>query len=708
MLVVCLSLATQLIAIPTAPTALAAFDYPDNATARQHWTPQFGSAPVNVETQPDGSTCLLLTAEFTKPGERACWDWKVDAKLTADMRVGFEARFENRAVVGANMLFFGTPHGWYANHGWLSGEEWQQRAFRCDSFGTEDQPDGWEQVKTFRLSFWAAGPGRVVCRVRKLWTAPADPLESLLPNGSFEIVSGGIPYGWGSGHWGVGDLPWAVDMELWRKHWRLDPTVAKDGAQSLLLDNTAELPLLKAVSVWRTAPKQAKQVTLSAWLRAESADLPVTISCGQGRTSAMIGSAWQQVSVTTDVQGERLMASLAPQQPGKLWVDAVQLQPGPAASADYRPQFADTVLAQREAAVDWTPPQRTAAFAAGRRGSGPVTAARASIDEHGRFLLDGRPYLQHSLGLEFVSDPAILDFAAASGFKDVCLQIRAKVTTPELVALADRCAKVGLRLIPWLDGGMTREAFTAHINALKGHPAVLCWYVYDEPSGERFAEADARVALAKQLDPSRPAFVNYLASKLTEQTGDIYSTDVYPIPHSTPLGAIRAVATMREAAVQEHKPVWMWLQGTGYAYWMDREPTPKELSCMVYGSLIEGARGLYYFAQIPRSKALWDELRAVLAEVDELAPALGSLDPAPPVECATPGMLVGSYREQGAAYVVAVNTTAEPVEPRLMLAGAQGRLEVLFEGRQLEVDQGGWQDSFAAYERHVYRLPAGR
>ena len=34
------------------------------------------------------------------------------------------------------------------------------------------------------------------------------------------------------------------------------------------------------------------------------------------------------------------------------------------------------------------------------------------------------------------------------------------------------------------------------------------------------------------------------------------------------------------------KPVWMWLQGTGYAYWMDREPTPRELSCMVYGSLI--------------------------------------------------------------------------------------------------------------------------
>ena len=702
MLVVLLTLATQLNAAE--PTALPAFDDPDSATAQQHWKPQFGSAPVTVEKLPDGSTCLMLSAEFAKAGGRACWDWTVEGKLAADQRLGFEVRCDNQAAIGANMLYFGTPHGWYSKHSWIAGDEWTTRAFRCDSFGTEDKPDGWDQVRTFRLSLWSRTPGKVTCRLRNLWTAPADPLESLLPNGGFELVSGGIPYGWGSGHWGVGDLPWAADMDLWRKHWHVDPTVAKDGQQSLLLDNTAELPLLRAVSVWRIAPKKVGQVVASAWVKADRAELPVTLSCGKGHTSAEVGTEWQQLSAVTPANGDRLMVTVSPGAPGKVWIDSVQLQPGAQASPDYRPRFEDFALAKREAVVDWTPPHRTAEIAAGRSITGPVKPARISIDEHGRFLLDGQPYLQHSLGLEFVKDPAILDFAARSGFKDVCLQIRESVTTPELVALAERCTKDGLRLIPWLDGRMSREAFTEHINALKDSPSVLCWYVYDEPSGERFAEADARVHLAKQLDPSRPAFVNYLMSRLTDQTGDIYSTDVYPIPHSRPLTAIGAVETMHAAALREHKPVWMWLQGTGYAYWMDREPTPKELSCMVYGSLIAGARGLYYFAQIPRSKACWEEMRALLVEVDALAPPLGSLDPAPEVTCDAPGVMTGAYRHQGATYVLAVNTAAEPVEAKLSLPAASGRVEVMFEGRAVTAQQDGWQDTFAGYERHVYRL----
>ena len=90
--------------------------------------------------------------------------------------------------------------------------------------------------------------------------------------------------------------------------------------------------------------------------------------------------------------------------------------------------------------------------------------------------------------------------------------IRESVTTEELRGFFDRCGQVGLRVIPWMDRRIPRERFRAHIEALKQHPALLCWYVYDEPHGEGFAEADARLALAKELDPARPAFINYLSS----------------------------------------------------------------------------------------------------------------------------------------------------------------------------------------------------
>ena len=45
-----------------------------------------------------------------------------------------------------------------------------------------------------------------------------------------------------------------------------------------------------------------------------------------------------------------------------------------------------------------------------------------------RFLVDGKPYIQHSLGLEFISDLDILDFVAESGFRETCIQVRPSVS----------------------------------------------------------------------------------------------------------------------------------------------------------------------------------------------------------------------------------------------------------------------------------------
>ncbi len=161
---------------------------------------------------------------------------------------------------------------------------------------------------------------------------------------------------------------------------------------------------------------------------------------------------------------------------------------------------------------------------------------------------------------------------------------------------------------------------------------------------------------------------------------------------------------MKAPAHQENKPVWMWLQGTGYAYWMDREPSPRELSCMVYGSLIEGARGIYYFAQIPRTRQCFDEMRAMCVEVDALTGALGSLEQAPDVTCNEPNILTRAYRHEGSVWVPAVNTQPRECSVQLAVEGADGDLTVVFEGRSVHAGQGVWQDTFGPYERHVYRI----
>lgn len=691
-----------------AASDLDAFSYPDTAAAGKHWQPQFGSRPVRVETLDDGSACLALDAKFAKVKDRACWDWVSKLDLSQVSRISFDVRATNGGLGGNIGVYFGTPNGWYAKF-WWGGvpDAWTPRTFRLDTFGTEGKPDGWDKVTTFRFSIWSTGPGKTTYRLHNFRAHPKEPGENFLVNGSFEIPGVGVPYAWGSGHWGVGKLPWAADMALWRKHWRLDKTVARYGQTSLCIGNVAGLPLQKACSVWIKLPRSVKECTASAWLRSDQDALGVTLQCAGKSAKATVGRDWTQVVLKHVPWQERMTVVISPQAVGTLWVDAVQVQACPVPTVDFHAAFRDEGIAARERLVDWSPPKRTAAVAEGRAVTGPTKKAEVEIDEYGRFLLDGKPYVQHSLGLEYVSDLPILDFAAKSGFKDVCIQIRERIATVELKRIFDRCAKVGLRIIPWLDGRMSRERFTEHIEALREHPALLCWYVYDEPTGERFAEADARVKLAKKLDPSHPALVNYLSNHLENQTGDIFSTDVYPIPHSAPNAAINAVKRMNAAAAKDGKPVWMWLQGTGYAYWMDREPSPRELSCMAYGSLIAGARGIYYFAQIPRTRECFDEMRALCVETDALTPVLCSLDAAPTVRCDEQSVLCAAFALGAEVWVLAVSTEAESVKAKFELATDATTAGVVFEGRSIPVRGGHWEDVLGPYERRVYRLSPG-
>ena len=684
---------------------LGAFSYATDTEARAHWVSQGASPPVRVVTLDDGTACLAFDAAFKAEGDRVCWDWMMPLDLSEGGRVAFEVSALGSADANVFGIYFGTDTGWYAKT-WLqqAPERWARPLFPLSSFGQEESPAGWDKITKFRFSVWGVNPGEITYLVRNLHIIPKDPGENLLLNGSFEIPGKEIPYGWGSGHWGVGDMPWAADMDLWRGHWGLARWRHKDGRRSLRIENTPDLPLLKARSLWIALPEEGDYV-LSAWLKSDQDELPVIMRFAGGERLAEVGKKWQQVVLGGPMPNRnRPMAEIAPQAPGKLWIDAVQLQALADPTEEFHAHFEDEAIAARQEDIDWSPPRRTPDVAQGRRTVGPITGAKASIDEHGRFLLDGKPYIQHSFGLEFVDDLSILNAVADAGFKDICIQIHPHVTTDELRTYFDRCAEAGLRVIPWLDGRIERERYADHIRALRDHAAFLCWYVYDEPSGERFEEANARLNLARELDPSRPALINYLANKLTGHMGDIFSTDVYPIPHGTPMAAVSAVRTMAAEAKTLKRPVWMWLQSTGYAYGIAREPTPRELSCMVYGSLIEGARGIYYFAQMPRSEGCLDEMRALCVEVDALEPVLYSLEPAPEVSCDADSVLLQAYALDGTVTVLAVNTQNESKAVRFQLPAGDGRVRVQFEERSRKMKEGAWNDEFGPYERHVYQV----
>jgi hypothetical protein len=698
----------------------------------QYWQPQSGSQPVRMEKLPDGSACLAFDVKFSKEGETAVWDWisPDPLDLSSMGHIQFDVSSTNGDLAGHVTLIFaedgdGAPlysfqfNGIYSTFFNGVTEEWSTRIvspFAPLSVQKKLGMPDWGKIRRVSLHVVGSGAGKGTFRLRKVSFLPKDPSENLLKNGSFEISGNGLPYAWGGGHWGVFELPWFTNMDRWRRNWCLDTTTAKDGKTSLLLENEPGLPLLKVVSTWLIQQWQKEinpsHYVFSVWMKSDQDKLPVSFGPDvtlkvplAPETTFQVGRQWEQFQLKV-ATGPGMRITIAPKAPGKLWIDAAQLQNLGKATAEFHPHAEDEFVAAREKAVDWSFPRRISQIAEGRSITGPVKKATVAVDSHRRFLVNGQPYLPFALGFSNLAEHnlELLNFAARSGFKNVVIQVW-PYTSKAQKKILDRCAEAGLRAIVWYYKNIPREQLVKFIREFKDHPALLCWYVFDEPLDEKaFAEAEERLKLAKEIDPSHPAYINYYENHLADQKGDIYSTDTYPIPWSSPRWAIRCVEQMNRAAEKENKPVWMWLQGTGHAYFCDRDPTPREVSCMVYGSLIRGARGIMWFIDIPFSKSCFEEMRALCVETETLTPVLSSLDQAPEVHCDRPEILCKAFSYQREVWVLAVNTCQTTCRARLSLSFPGQKTEVVFEDRQILLERDSWTDLFGPYERHVYRL----
>ncbi|HOJ33117.1 MAG TPA: hypothetical protein PKY35_12345 [Candidatus Hydrogenedentes bacterium] len=154
----------------------------------------------------------------------------------------------------------------------------------------------------------------------------------------------------------------------------------------------------------------------------------------------------------------------------------------------------------------------------------------------------------------------------------------------------------------------------------------------------------------KKLDPNHPVWMNHAPRNSIEQlalfgkAADIVGCDIYPVPsqrtgHSdladTSLSAVGAY-TLRMRLSAPNKPVWMVLQGFGWAD-LDptadvkkreeqRRPTKNESRFMAYDAIVRGARGILYWgtSQIEKNSALWNDLLDLAKELAQLQPVLSA------------------------------------------------------------------------------------
>lgn len=227
-------------------------------------------------------------------------------------------------------------------------------------------------------------------------------------------------------------------------------------------------------------------------------------------------------------------------------------------------------------------------------------------------------------------------------------------TTPEkqregTLRLLDLCQAHGLNLMagaahPYSAIGLPAdpearaEALAAwrarvrpNVEAWKGHPALLLWYLLDEPSSINMPVADMRdqYRYLKELDSEHPFLIASCAASDTQyaRATDIIAPDPYPIETGVPLRELPARLRPLKAMATGTPPMpqtWAVIQ---ICQWTEgrRLPSEDEMRLLCLTALSQGVTGLlfYEFQNYPDTDPeQWVRIGRVVRSLQSVLPAL--------------------------------------------------------------------------------------
>lgn len=241
----------------------------------------------------------------------------------------------------------------------------------------------------------------------------------------------------------------------------------------------------------------------------------------------------------------------------------------------------------------------------------------------------------------------------------------------------------------------------------------------------------------KREDPARPVLLNLgqgvandqwegrgNGAKLSDyetyvKGGDIVSFDVYPVAGLGDPGKLWYVAKGVSRLVEwtgGKRRVWSCIECTRIGG--EKKPTPAQVKAEVWMAITHGATGLIYFVhQFQPSfdeHALLDDpemLTAVTAlnrQVQDLAPVLNgpTLADAVRVTSGSDAPVAALCKKRdGATYVFAVGMRDAPARAAFTLSSVKtATADVIGENRAIPVRGGRFDDAFAPYGVHLYRI----
>ena len=261
------------------------------------------------------------------------------------------------------------------------------------------------------------------------------------------------------------------------------------------------------------------------------------------------------------------------------------------------------------------------------------------------------------------------------------------------------------------------EMLKDEVRAFKDHPALLSWYLADEPDGRNTPVETLRelYRIVKEIDPYHPisiVFMHYGSERKYADCYDISMGDLYPVPTKPVAGVASFQKSMSESLALQ-KGIWLVPQSFGGNEWWTREPTAKEIRAAVYMGLLNGSRGFQYFIRhgqngFPKSTAAWGEASAIALEIAEMTPYVLSGEQAPQVKSDDPTVEAKAWARGENRIIAAVNKENRPKDLVLHVDGWNytGDLKVPFENRTIRVVDGTITDMIDGFGTRVYKLEA--
>jgi hypothetical protein len=281
------------------------------------------------------------------------------------------------------------------------------------------------------------------------------------------------------------------------------------------------------------------------------------------------------------------------------------------------------------------------------------------------------------------------------------------------------------------------------IETFRYHPGLLCW-----GSEERVARGEAPLAhiaelyrIVHELDPAHPLVLGDtrdVIGKLQVDRRDFFPDacmDIgiwwwYPIPLKDPdgngLDGRQRVAGLLEpppwlTTTLSKRPLWIAIQSYQHPRADARFPTPAEYRCLAYLSIINGAKGLWFYTgsgqrdYLGRPAGLlnkpveghWDYVQKLVGELREFSPVI--MAPGGTAKLVlSPASAPVSYalRELGGKlYILAANKSDRAQAVRFTGSPLKGkRAQVLYEERQTAVAGDVLADEFTPFGVHLYKL----